>query len=252
MSGAAEFYRDRHARDADYAGGTYDLASLFRHRAFRRWAGQLSEEGPALLDVGLGKGKLIRGVATELDRLAKPARRIVGLDLVESPGHVFDALPAFEFHQQDLDGRDLPLDTDSMDLVICNHVLEHVFETEHLVRELCRITAPSGLCVIGVPNIAAWVNRVAFALWGNPPLGSELGTESITYGFRPRFLQSKLAGFRPSSHIRDFVPRGLSDLSEACGFRTLGWWKQDFGLLARVHPWASRNMAILLEPSPKP
>jgi hypothetical protein len=101
--------------------------------------------------------------------------------------------------------------------------------------------------MISVPNIAAWVNRVAF-LGGGQPLGSELGTDKVTYGFRPAFMQKKLAAFHPSGHIRDFTPPGLRDLTAHCGFQTIGWWSQSHGICARLSKWGGRNMAILLRP----
>lgn len=247
MSRAEQFYRRRHRHEPDYAACVYDLKALFRHRTFGQWADVHRGKSPRLLDVGVGKGLFLRGVAAELERRWQAAPAVSALDVVRSPGNVFDGLD-WDFRLHDVDGQDLPYADDAFDFVSCNHVLEHVFETEHLLRELRRIAAPDSLCVLSTPNIAAWINRVTFFLWGNQPLGSELGTESITYGFRPRVLQRRLAVFRPSGHIRDFTPRGLQDLCEACGFETLGWWKQDRGPLARVHRWASRNMAILLAP----
>lgn len=251
MKPVKDFYENLHASEASYSAGVYDMAALFGHRVFRDWAQRQSGRSPQLLDVGVGKGLFLRDVVRNLDRewSVKPGR-IVGLDLVRSPGDVFQEIGgAFEFRLHDTDGQALPFADRSLDFLSCNHVLEHVFETEQLVREFCRVLAPGGLCLISVPNTAAWINRVAFFLWGNQPLGSEIGTESITYGFRPRALQAKLKQFRPSGHIRDFCPRGLQDLCEACGFRTLGWWKQSFGLLAAMHKWAGRNMAILMTPA---
>jgi hypothetical protein len=117
-----------------------------------------------------------------------------------------------------------------------------------LVREFRRVLSPDGLCIVSVPNIAAWINRVTF-LAGGQPLGSELGTEKITYGFRPAFLQKKLERFLPSGHIRDFTPHGLQDLTKHCGFRTVGWWAQSPGIIARFGKWAGRNMSIILQPA---
>ena len=245
MSRAENFYRRRHRDEPDYAACVYDLAALFRHRVFEIWVRAHQGESPRVLDIGVGKGVFLRGVVRELERRWQATPTVSALVVVRSPGNVFDGLD-WDFRLQDVDGQALPFADDAFDFVACNHVLEHVFETERLLRELRRIAAPDSLCVVSTPNIAAWINRISFFLWGNQPLGSELGTESITYGFRPKKLQRRLEAFRPSGHIRDFTPRGLQDLCEACGFEVLGWWKQDYGRIARVHKWASRNMAILL------
>jgi ubiquinone/menaquinone biosynthesis C-methylase UbiE len=172
-----------------------------------------------------------------------------GIDLVQSPGNHFSEIcPDFRFVQQNLDGQSLPFADESFDFLSCNHVLEHVFETEKLVKEFRRVLHPQGICLISVPNTAAWVNRLLF-LFAGQPLGSELGTEKVTYGFWPVFMQPKLAAFMPSGHIRDFTPRGLQDLTSHCGFQTLGWWRQSKGPVARMGDWAGRNVAILLKRS---
>jgi SAM-dependent methyltransferase len=251
--GRADFYEGLHREEQAYSAGHYHLPSLYHHAAFDAWWRGRAGRATRLLDVGCGKGLFLRELTRELTTRwnSKPAR-LVGLDLVRSPGDHFAQIEGpFEFVQHDSDGQPLPLADASFDFLCCNHVLEHVFATEKLVREFRRVLAPDGLCLISVPNIAAWINRIAF-LWGGQPLGTELGTESITYGFRPRYFHSHLATFRPSGHIRDFTPRGLQDLTEACGFRTVGWWKQSRGWVARLGKWAGREMGILLRPAATP
>jgi ubiquinone/menaquinone biosynthesis C-methylase UbiE len=249
MQSSSEFYNVLHAEEKHYSGANYHMKSFWPLGALNRWAAQAKAQPVRLLDVGCGKGFFLRDfVRGAQSRWAIKPARITGLDIVRSPDNVFKEISAeFEFIQADTDGKALPFEAGSFDFISCNHVLEHVFETEKLVREFRRVLTPNGLCIIGVPNLAAWINRIGF-LWGNQPLGSELGTERVTYGFRPGFLQKKLEPFRPSGHIRDFTPRGLRDLTEHCGFETVGWWTQSFGLMARLGKWAGRNMAILLQP----
>ncbi len=249
MRSASDFYSGLHAREKTYSGATYYMKSLWSSRALRDWAARVQGRPVRLLDVGCGKGiclrDFVRGISAHW-QLAPT--RLTGLDIVRSPDDVFAEIsPKFEFIQADTDNNPLPFPDSSFDFLSCNHVLEHVFETEKLVREFRRVLDPAGLCIIAVPNIAAWINRVGF-LWGNQPLGSEVGTEKTTYGFRPGFLQKKLEAFRPSGHIRDFTPRGLQDLTEYCGFEVVGWWSQSFGILARLGKWAGRNMGIMLRP----
>ena len=249
MRSASDFYTELHAEEKHYSGANYHMKSLWPVPPLKHWAARVQAKPVRLLDVGCGKGFFLRDFVQGLgSRWAIRPARITGLDIVRSSNDVFSDISAdFEFVQADTDGNPLPFETASFEFISCNHVLEHVFETEKLVREFRRVLAPDGLCLIAVPNLAAWINRVGF-LWGNQPLGSELGTEQVTYGFRPAFLQQKLKAFRPSGHIRDFTPRGLSDLTAHCGFQTVGWWTQSFGIMARLGKWAGRNMAILLRP----
>jgi len=179
-----------------------------------------------VLDIGCGKGLSLRDLLAALAQQQVSVRRVVGMDLLQSPGHVFNELPpGFEFMEINVDGRPLPLPDGSFDLVVCNHVLEHVFETENLLREIRRVLRLTGRAVLSVPNIAAWINRLLFLMAGTP-LGIEVGTESVTYGFWPRLGQARLARFTPAGHIRSFTPRALADLCRACGFSVEGWWNQ--------------------------
>lgn len=246
-----KFYQSLHKEEQTYSAGSYSMKNFWACGPVRRWLEGRKGQSIRIIDVGCGKGiftrDFVQGAKAQWD--IRPAR-VVGLDLVRSPGDLFSEISTqFEFIQHDTDGNALPLPDHSFDFLSCNHVLEHVFETENLVREFRRILAPDGLCIIAVPNIAAWVNRIGF-LWGNQPLGSELGTEKNTYGFRPAFLQKRLEAFRPSGHIRDFTPRGLMDLTSHCGFKTVGWWKQSHGFVASLNKWAGRNMAIVLQKMP--
>lgn len=51
----------------------------------------------------------------------------------------------------ELDLTHLDLPDDAFDAVLCSHVLEHVTDDAAAMRELCRITAPRGFCLVMVP-----------------------------------------------------------------------------------------------------
>ena len=70
------------------------------------------------------------------------------------------ALPDLRYVTADLDpaGVDLKLDVTDLDLadasfdaVLCSHVLEHVPDDGAAMRELRRVTAPGGFCLVMVP-----------------------------------------------------------------------------------------------------
>jgi len=89
-------------------------------------------------------------ITTVLDRLV-PGAEVVTTDLVrddvDRPGEDIQALG---FH----DGE--------FDLVLCNHVLEHVADDAAAVAELARVTAPGGSALITVPGDWSRRSTVSF------------------------------------------------------------------------------------------
>ena len=243
------FYQARYTK-GDYGAGAHDMNRFLRCGPWREWAERHQGSAIAMLDAGCGKGAFMRDLLHALSaRFGTTIGRTVGIDLTQSPGNLFNEIPgAFTFMEHDLNEDPLPFEDNSFDLISCNHVLEHIFNTESVVRELCRVLKPGGLAVISVPNIATWPNRVAL-LFAGQPLGSEVGTETVSYGFWPGGFKSHLGQFVPSGHIRDFTPRSLRDLAEHCGLKKVGWWNQDSRALLRVTKWAGRGIGIVLTKS---
>ena len=243
----SKFYNRLHNQDATYGKNVYDVARLTATSAFQRWLGRNKEFKRQLrvLDIGCGKAQFLFDVTSTLrQNHGVDFKRVAVVDLIRAEGsRLGEIVPVPEFFQQSVDGQRLPFEDASFDFVSCNHVLEHIFETKKFLKEIRRVLSPTSLAVISVPNCAAWMNRIAF-LFGGQPLGSEVGTQSVTYGFWPGFMQDRLKQFDPSGHIRDFTPRSLRDLSVACGFQHAGWWAQNGGLIATMQ----RNIGILLEP----
>jgi SAM-dependent methyltransferase len=54
----------------------------------------------------------------------------------------------------------LPFDSGVFDVIVCNHVLEHVPDDQAAMRELRRVVRPGGLVIIGVPNEGSPLGRL--------------------------------------------------------------------------------------------
>lgn len=83
------------------------------------------------------------------------------------------------------------------DLVICYHVLEHVPEDELAMRELCRVLAPGGLCLVQTPFREGEIYEDA----------------SITTA------AGRLAAFGQEDHVRVYSVGGLTERLRKAGFR---------------------------------
>ena len=88
----------------------------------------------------------VYGVDYHLDRLHRAITRADGVDVV---------LGALD---------DLPITDRSIDLVFCNHVVEHIPDDVGALVELARVLAPGGTLVLGVPNEGAAAWRFAYRL----------------------------------------------------------------------------------------
>ena len=96
-----------------------------------------------------------------------------------------------------MDVQNLPFADNSFDLIICNHVLEHVFDEKKAICELYRVLAKNGIAVLQVPI--------------SPVLETTISDPSIT---DKDILEKK---FGQKDHVRLFGMDYKSRL-ESCGF----------------------------------
>jgi ubiquinone/menaquinone biosynthesis C-methylase UbiE len=113
-------------------------------------------------------------------------------------------------------GEKLPYADDRFDVVVCIECLEHVYPTDHLVKELYRVLKPGGTAIIDVPRLDSFLNIVLLALGYQPP-GIECSRER-RYGSINR--DSVLTG-----HVAYFTRRALLEMLESAGFR-IGAFRQ--------------------------
>jgi len=60
----------------------------------------------------------------------------------------------------DLERESLPLADESMDLIICNQIMEHTKEVFWINHEVFRVLKPGGYFYVGVPNVLSLHNRL--------------------------------------------------------------------------------------------
>jgi SAM-dependent methyltransferase len=127
----------------------------------------------------------------------------------------------------------LPFQSGSFDVVLCNHVMEHLENPENAAHEIFRVLRPAGLAIVGVPNEGAALGQL-----------------------RNHVLQRSI--LKTTDHVNFFTARDLRALLERASFvvtdiRTAGFFVPHlrvFGWLARfaVGRW-TLNCAGRLWPS---
>ena len=102
--------------------------------------------GKAVLDLGCNNG-----YGTDL--LAKVAKSVIGADVSESA--LQDASRRFPgLHFRLVDGRSLPFEPCSFDVVVSFQVIEHVFNVPEYLKEIRRVLRPQGIALFTTPNAA--------------------------------------------------------------------------------------------------
>jgi SAM-dependent methyltransferase len=123
-------------------------------------------EGARLLDIGAGSGY----IASNLGTIVGAQGEVWAVDVNDqrrtNEGYSFKPVT----------GTELPFEDGSFDVVLSNHVIEHVGERDdqlHHLREIRRVLEPDGVCYLAVPNRWGLVEphfRLPFLSWAPRPL----------------------------------------------------------------------------------
>jgi SAM-dependent methyltransferase len=99
-----------------------------------------------------------------------------------------------------LDATAMPFPDDTFDLVICNHVIEHVPAWETLAHELHRVTRSGGLVYVATPNIYRLNIPISVMLKSKKSLARDTRI-SLHVGFALHELKHLFADF---SHLYNY------------------------------------------------
>ena len=166
------------------------------------------QKASAILDVGCGDGSFSVF-------LKEMAEEVYGVDISLNAVNLAKE-KGIKAHTIDIDDVDLPFEDDYFDIVVCGEVIEHLYDTDHLLDEIYRVLKPQGSCVLTTPNLASHLNRIVLLL-GYQPYLTEV---SLKYNV------GKLKGSGDvSGHIRAFTHHALIELIKKHRFhiiQTLG------------------------------
>jgi len=128
---------------------------------------EIVANGDLVLDAGCGAGKFFRG-----DFARRTACQVLGVDL----GPEIAANNNLHLRAR-ADLSSLPLAANSIDVVVCRLVVEHLPEPQLAFREFHRILRPSGKLAIFTPNLLHYYGAAArltphwFHVWFNRTRG---------------------------------------------------------------------------------
>ena len=174
---------------------------------------EINQKG-VMLDVGCGEGRHIFGIMQDY-----PLMKCIGLDMdkesLEKAEEGYEYFKSIsEAGVQFLKGSaySLPFPDESIDLIVCSEVLEHLHEYNDAVKEIHRVLKPGGKFYASVP--ATWPEKICWKL-------------------------SEEYQNQPGGHLRIFSQSGLISEIKESGFKFLSsekfhsihspyWWLRCF------------------------
>ncbi len=154
-----------------------------------------------ILDIGCGDGFIAEMLSKKLS--AKPFGLEISASAVKSAKK--RGVDACIF---DVSERIFPFEKEFFDVVFCGDIIEHIYNTEELLRNILNALKPGGLMIATVPNTASWYNR-GFLLMGWLPTWVE--SASKVYTGNP-FMKEGVG------HIHAYTKKSLTELLKIMGF----------------------------------
>ena len=156
-----------------------------------------------VVDIGCGDGTISSLIQ---DRVKRP---VVGVDVSvvaakRAKARISDVVVADP-------NRSLPFRPESIDVIFCGSVIEHVFDVDNLMDEILSAMKNDGYCVLTTPNLAWWVNRL-LVLAGLNPLFSE-----PSYRYDIAGIAKRKRPDAPAGHLHLFTTRTLKKLLDVYG-----------------------------------
>ena len=147
------------------------------HRAFQKTItaalARHAPQGGALLDVGCWDG----GRTVEYGEACR-ASRFFGVEVCEDQARDGER-QGIEVARCNLEQPRFPWPDASMDIVVCNQVLEHLKNIFAVMDEIASVHKPGGILVVSVSNLGSLHSRIMLLLVRTPgPLLSRLTSRS--------------------------------------------------------------------------
>jgi len=177
-----------------------------------------------LLDVGCGDGYILKYLSKEISNrcgLNLKNIELMGIDIY--PGYKeFFKNSGIKFLLEDIFNIDRIFDKNFFDFIICTEVLEHVVNTDCLIKKIRNILKPEGFLFLTTPNLASYHGRISLLL-GFQPLVTEVSNEYAAFGkgFWDRIYSGKNATGEPVHHVRVFTFKALKEFMEYHGFEII-------------------------------
>tara|TARA_B100001248_G_scaffold260867_1_gene250295 strand:- start:3307 stop:4032 length:726 start_codon:yes stop_codon:yes gene_type:complete len=180
-----------------------DRSLNYGEKIIRSWLKKIDSNN--VLDVGAGQGRDLE--------IVKSLNKDANLEAIENFEPSIDLLEkkGINVSKINIENDLFPYSAESFDLIIANQILEHCKEIFWIHHEIFRTLKVGGYLIVGVPNLAAYYNRINLTLTGKQPYCIALDGAHVrgftNNGYRSLFknvLKTKI--FIESFKGANFVP----------------------------------------------
>lgn len=204
-----------------------------------------------LLSKSLDKGTVLEvgpGYNSILEHLSDSYGKVV-LDLTKH----LDYSEAKGFKCVGQDANDpWQLEDNSVDAIVSNQCLEHLYNTDSFIKEAYRVLKKDGYFIISVPNEGSLISIFSLLFTVNPPM-TFASDEYFMLGnpFSRRRFDKRKFDEAGHGHLRLFSTRAMVDLLKAHGFSVLKMHGGSWGValvgkqLASVCPYYGIYTTVL-------
>lgn len=200
MDPKQKFYSTKFAKKLGPCNRLKKVISIFQHYHFK-----------CVLDIGCGDGSF--GIL-----LSNFSDEVYGVDIAEKAVEIAKK-KGIKACKIDVDKQSLPFESNYFEAVYCGEVLEHLYDTDHLLNEIYRVLIPDGICVITTPNLGWWLNRLILLL-GFQPYLTEVSLKYNVGKFKANIHEV-------SGHIRSFTNKALRELLKLNNFEVVKMLSSD-------------------------
>lgn len=171
---------------------------------------ELLERNPSsrVVDLGCGNGEFTKIICKKIG-----CPNIIGIDIDKRMNSQHNDL--ITFLRTDLE-KGIPLSFESLDVIICSQIIEHMKYPIHFFNELFLLLKDNGYLVISTENLASWDNIGALILGYTP---FSMGFDGYRKLGNPLSIWNGLKWNDYPGHVRVFTLKGLIHACEVSGFR---------------------------------
>lgn len=168
------------------------------------------DKNAKVLDLGCYDGTITKEVARRVKTIY-----IYGVDIMQNA--LFKAKQeGIETIRTDINNN-LPFADNSFDVIVSNHVIEHLVDTDKFAEEIYRILKPNGYAIISTENLSAYHNLFAL-FFGYPAFSQQIShRKNIRNPISRLYLDDTVPDY--PGHLRIFTYYGLKRLFELYKFK---------------------------------